>query len=98
MKNEEVCSSKILYDTEFEAEITAARLEGMVPYRCPGTAHYHLTHKEKNKRRGFGHRKGMCPKCGLIRNRHGLNKHIHKCKGERQEGLTYGNIRKSGLE
>jgi hypothetical protein len=61
------CDTKVLYDTEFEAEVAAAKHRtAMEVYKC-GT-HYHLTHADPTKRIGHGNpdRYRRCPHCKLI--------------------------------
>lgn len=84
-KDREVCDRKILYDTEFEAQAAAYKYESktgdeMKPYRCPGTSHYHITHKDRSKQTGIGGRYMKCPTCGIIRKKKGSNKHVSRCK------------------
>jgi len=80
---EEVCDSKVMYDTEFEAELACAKKSwAAVPYKCPGTNHFHITHKNKAERLGFGGRVMKCPKCEKLVKRRGASKHIGKCHGD----------------
>lgn len=74
------CDTKKFYDTEFEANVHAAKTSGftgheMVPYRC-GT-HWHITHADPKKSRGVGHRHWRCPRCKQITKRR--NAYKHKC-------------------
>lgn len=67
MSQKTVCDTKVLYDTEFEAEIACARhSDDMKPYRCPNTGHYHITHIRKEERLGAGHGHSICDTCKLI--------------------------------
>lgn len=49
------CDIKVLYDTEFEAEIAAAKMGyklgvEMVSYRCPNTSHWHIANADPELR------------------------------------------------
>lgn len=73
-----VCDTKVYFDTEFEAEISAAKVEAkhggeFIPYRCG--SHWHLTHKNLLERRGAGHKYWRCPKCKKIVKRGQRDKH-----------------------
>jgi len=77
-----VCDSKVMYDTEFEATLAAARKDwDAVPYQCKGTKHWHIAHKNKSERMGYGYKMMKCPKCGDIVRRKGASKHVGKCRG-----------------
>lgn len=63
-----VCDTKVMYDTHFEAELALARSEYMSGsemeiYECG--RHFHLTTKDRSKRRGVGHKYFKC-ECGKI--------------------------------
>lgn len=80
-KDRDVCDSKVLYDTEFEAQRGAAiHKDEMYHYRCPGTLHYHISHVDRSKRLGHGSN-FRCPKCGVYRAKKGASKHVRKCRG-----------------
>lgn len=63
-----ICDSKVLYDTEFEAIVRAAKRtkqwgEEMMPYPC-GT-HWHIAHKDKTLRnKHIRILKDYCEDCG----------------------------------
>lgn len=83
-----VCQTKRSFDTEFEATIQAARIEGkfneeMEPYQC-GT-HWHITHSNPAQRRGVGKDYSRCSHCESIFKRAKMYK--HKCKGKER---SYG--------
>ena len=84
-RDAQVCQSKAFYDTEFEATLACARWrmdeEEMIPYRCPGTNHFHITHKERTKRVGMGFKYKRCPGCNTVLKSQNFKKHITKCKG-----------------
>lgn len=76
-----VCQTKKSYDSEFEAQraaaITEHRLgEAFAPYQC--SRHWHITHVDRQKRRGVGHRYSRCPHCKNIFSRDNIKK--HKCE------------------
>lgn len=85
MRNDKViqaCDSKVLYDTEFEAELAAGKAPFEAEaYRCPGTNHYHITHKNKEQRLGYGAKMKPCPTCKQMVKRKGSMKHIRSCNG-----------------
>lgn len=82
---EAVCDSKVLYDTEWEAIHAAQRKTwDAVPYKCPGTNHWHIAHKDKNQRFGYGFKMMECPNCKKIIKRKGASKHIKKCDGNKE--------------
>ena len=90
----QVCNSKTMYDTEWEAELASAKItDELVPYRCPGTKHYHLTHMDREQRRGAGRGWKKCA-CGEIIKtaKRGFDKHVQQCEimkeaeRERQHG------------
>ena len=75
-----VCQTKRHFDSEFEAVIAASRIEEkygeeMVPYRCWPLGHWHLTHKDRNLRRGVGKAFEKCNDCGMILKRSKMEKH-----------------------
>lgn len=75
------CETKKFYDTEFEAEIAASKTEGvtgeeMIPYPCG--RHFHITHKDPDKRRGFG-MYWRCPYCKQLIKRGKRKSHRQKC-------------------
>ena len=75
-----VCDIKKMYDTEFEAQVGAAKTTGflgeeMIHYQC-GT-HWHIAHLDPTKRRGVGHKHWRCPKCKTIETNKNAKK--HKC-------------------
>lgn len=75
-----VCDTKVLYDTEFEAEIAASKATGrfdeeFLHYRC-GT-HWHISHSDPVMRRGAGKKHWRCPRCKWIVRR--ANAPKHKC-------------------
>lgn len=73
-----VCDTKILYDTEFEAQLAVAKhVDEMTYYRCPGTRHYHLTHKRKQERLGHGKTGVKCPECNRIMSKKEFKQHDH---------------------
>lgn len=76
-----VCDTKILYDTEFEATVMAAKQHraNMVPYQCG--RHWHLTHADLEKRRGFGGKHSRCPFCKQIYKRTKIMR--HECAAKR---------------
>lgn len=71
-----VCDTKVLYDTEYEAEIAARKAEHnynspMHHYSCYGSGgvsipHYHIAHDYKEHRRGAGKGYIKCPSCYLL--------------------------------
>jgi hypothetical protein len=74
------CDTKKFYDTEFVAEVHAAKTTGhsgeeFIPYKC-GT-HWHITHADPDKRRGAGRRHWRCPNCKKIERRRNIRR--HKC-------------------
>lgn len=74
-----VCQTKMHFDTEFEAQRAAAIAEDkygeeMMPYQC--NWHWHLTHANPDKRRGFGHRYRKCDDCGEL---YKIGKKKHRC-------------------
>lgn len=72
-----ICDTKVFYDTEFEATISAAKhKEDMRIYQC-GT-HWHLTHADETKSRGFGggRRYTRCPHCKQIYRRSNTKVHM----------------------
>lgn len=76
------CDTKKFYDTEFEAEIAAAKFEGvtgamMVPYKCG--RHFHITHADPDQRRGYGIY-WRCPRCKQIIKRGKIKSHRIKCR------------------
>lgn len=75
-----VCETKKFFDTEFEATLAAAHIldEEFVPYPCG--RHWHLTHADPNKRKGFGggRRFQRCEKCLEIFRAKQFKK--HKCE------------------
>lgn len=78
MSQPTLCRMKKHYDTEFEAEIAAAKLsywwkEEYVHYPCGD--HYHIAHKDPKKWRGTGHKYWRCPKCKQIMKRKNASKH-----------------------
>lgn len=82
------CDTKAFYDTEFEAEVAKARVEDkfnqeMMIYRCRGAGvrafHYHLSHVNKEERRGAGHNHWRCPRCKMIIKRAKQAKHRGVC-------------------
>lgn len=80
----DVCHTKRFFDTEFEATINAAKIEGkfkeeIMAYQC-GT-HWHITHVDPTKRRGVGSRYWRCPKCKQITKRKQESKHKCDIKG-----------------
>lgn len=67
--NISVCKSKKFYDSEWEAQQAAIRAEDrfgdeLVPYQCG--VHWHLTHKDRAKSRGLGHKFDRCNECGMV--------------------------------
>jgi hypothetical protein len=87
MSDLSVCDTKVLYDTEFEAEIAARKYEhrydtDMRHYRC-GT-HWHIAHVKKYERRGTGHRYRKCYKCGLIMKNEVFLENKHVCSKEKR--------------
>lgn len=65
-----ICATKKRYDSEFEAQRAAWRYENksgdeMVVYKCTLYPHFHISHKDKNKRRGYGKGWKKCV-CGEI--------------------------------
>lgn len=88
MDKDTVCRSKVHYDSRFEAELGALESEDkfgeeMVPYQCWPMGHWHITHKDKSKRRGLGHAFVQCDTCGKVVKRKYLVD--HKCKGTTNE-------------
>lgn len=78
-----VCDTKVLYDTEFEATVAAAKHRtDMIPYQCG--RHWHLTHADPRKRLGHGGAKKFrrCPSCKQIYNRRDTKAHQQHFKGE----------------
>lgn len=85
-----VCDTKVLYDTEFEAELAANRqYDAMYHYRCPGTRHYHIAHVKKQERQGYGYGWGKCPGCKKLYKTKQLKKHQLKCKEILTNGTKY---------
>ena len=75
------CETKKHYDTEFEAQRAAAITEDylkaeMVPYQCG--PHWHITHKDPSKRRGYG-MYYRCPHCKQIIKRKRIEYHKRVC-------------------
>lgn len=75
-----VCDTKKLFDSEFEASTVAAKMSASYgtefeTYRCG--RHFHITHKNPKLRRGVGHGHWRCPKCKQIARRNKAFK--HKC-------------------
>ena len=78
-----VCDTKVLFDTLWEAERMASRVKFEAEvYRCPGTKHYHITHKKIEERIGFGSKVTLCPVCGELKNKRRIAKHITRCKSK----------------
>lgn len=78
-----VCDTKVLYDTEFEATIAAAKHRTeMVIYKCG--RHYHLTHANPKKRIGLGGTRKFrrCPFCKQIYGRKSVKAHQLHLKGD----------------
>lgn len=55
MASNNPCDVKVLYDTEFEAEIAASKVSfklgsEMEAYQCPGTKHWHIANKDISRR------------------------------------------------
>lgn len=85
---EKVCDSKVLYDTKFEAELAAARKSwDAVVYMCPGTKHFHIAHRDRTERMGYGYKLMKCPKCKEWIKRKGASKHIKKCHGKPEDNI-----------
>lgn len=75
-----VCDTKRLFDTEFEASIAVAHVEAQfggeyTQYQC-GT-HWHIAHANSADRRGAGKHYWRCPVCKHITPRQAASK--HKC-------------------
>lgn len=75
-----VCDTKTLYDTEFEAEVAAAKVghrrdEEFEHYQCG--RHWHICHTDPTKRRGAGKKHWRCPSCKNIYRKKTAEK--HKC-------------------
>lgn len=78
----EVCDSKVFFDTEFEAELFLAKMvkgEDMKVYQCG--LHFHITMKEKEKRRGHGANIAWCDHGKHYVPKRGFSKHKAKCRG-----------------
>lgn len=78
-----VCQTKVHFDTEFEAERAVAIAEyrfgdELISYACG--RHWHITHKDLDRRQGFGHRFKKCENCGEVVKRSEMHK--HKCVTE----------------
>lgn len=84
------CDAKTLYDTEFEAErassITSYEFgTEMVPYRCPGTRHWHIANKHvKNRSRNRKFNKTWCSVCEVYMKAKNYNKHLQKIGHQRR--------------
>jgi len=77
-----VCDTKKFYDTEFQAQRAASKTEWslnaeMIHYPC-GT-HWHISHKNKSERRGYGHNYWRCPHCKQIIKKSKIDKHRFSC-------------------
>lgn len=75
-----VCQTKKHFDTEFEAQHYANKVEyrfkeEMMAYPCNN--HWHITHVDPSLRRGAGHEHWRCPKCKSIMKQSSAAK--HKC-------------------
>lgn len=75
------CQTKKFYDTRFEAEIAASKTEAFLDeefmvYPC-GT-HWHISHKDPEKRLGAGNKYWKCSKCRLVMKKQRIGK--HKCR------------------
>ena len=74
-----VCDTKVMYDSEIEADIAAAHSNSeMESYECGDKyKHWHLTHKKKEERLGHGRgaKYGKCRYCKRIMKRVNLPRH-----------------------
>lgn len=75
-----VCDTKRLFDTEFEASIGVAQVEAKfggeyTKYQCG--SHWHIAHANPAHRRGAGKHYWRCPVCKQIAPRQAASK--HKC-------------------
>lgn len=83
----EICDTKVYFDTEFAAEVYAAKKgaefdQEFMAYPCPRSysptkLHYHIAHEDPAKRRGFGNKFWRCPKCKLLLKQQVASE--HKC-------------------
>lgn len=76
------CQTKVAYDTQFEAELAIAKVEEiwgdeMRAYQCWPWGHWHLTHKDRQKRLGYGNAFTICPGCAVMMKKTRMPK--HKC-------------------
>lgn len=91
-----VCDTKILYDTEFEAEIAARKTEHrygtqMHHYSCFGAGgnyrpHWHVAHSRRSSRRGAGKGYIKCPVCYLLMKNTPVKIRNHRCTEKAPEG------------
>jgi hypothetical protein len=74
------CDVKILYDTEFEAEIAASKATHglgaeMIYYRCG--AHWHIANKAKaNRSRRRKHHQSWCEDCQVYMKAKNYKRHL----------------------
>ena len=84
-KDKVTCDQKVLYDTEFEAQLAVYKTEAHMGeafrfYRCPDTKHFHISHVDTDKRNQARRGRTKCEKChNFIRNER-FNKHERNCK------------------
>lgn len=80
MDQPSVCETKKHFDTQFEAEVNAAKAEWKFgeefeAYACG--SHWHITHSNREQRRGVGSRFWKCRRCqAIVPRKNQLN---HKC-------------------
>lgn len=73
------CETKTFLDTEFEAEVFAAKKshqfnKEFIHYRCRN--HWHIAHKNPEESIGFGRGYWRCPGCKVIEKKSKREEHI----------------------
>ena len=78
-----VCDTKEFCDTEFEADVLAAKATDKYGHEFksyPCKNHWHIAHKDPRQSRGFGKKYWRCPVCKLIYKQKDAKN--HKCIGK----------------